>query len=118
MRYRCAAVVFAEPLEPRRLLAGEFDSTFGGGDGIVTTDFTGNLERARAVTLYPDGRIVAVGFGSAGTETGSDWMIARYLPDGTLDNTFHDDGRIIEDVSGTNDQAWSAVVQPDGKLLV
>src|SRR5688500_20076041 len=48
-----------EPLEPRRLLAGELDPTFGGGDGIVTTDFTGFGEEAHATALYPDGRIVA-----------------------------------------------------------
>ena len=37
----------AEPLEPRRLLAGELDPTFGGGDGIVMANFTGFQEEAR-----------------------------------------------------------------------
>lgn len=40
---------------------GSPDTTFGGGDGIVTTDFDVNNDEARAVALQPDGKIVVVG---------------------------------------------------------
>ena len=85
-----------ELLERRTLLAGELDPTFGGGDGIVTTDFTGFGEEAHALALYPDGRIVATGYVSNGPENGDDWVISRYLPDGTLDASFSEDGRLVQ----------------------
>lgn len=118
MKSRCTSFIGSELLESRRLLAGELDPTFGGGDGIVVTDFTGNPEQARAVALYPDGRIVAAGFVPNGGETGTDWAIARYLPDGTLDTTFSGDGRIVENVISTIDRAYAVAIQPDGKALV
>ncbi|MFD7261650.1 delta-60 repeat domain-containing protein [Streptomyces sp. NPDC059874] len=40
---------------------GSPDTGFGGGDGIVTTDFDFGNDEGVAVALQPDGKIVAVG---------------------------------------------------------
>ena len=107
-----------ERLERRALLAGELDPSFGGGDGIVTTDFTGFAEEAYALALYPDGRIVAAGNVANGPVNGDDWVISRHLPDGTLDASFSGDGRIVEHVVGPIDRAFDVAVQADGKVVV
>jgi uncharacterized delta-60 repeat protein len=88
---------------------GDLDPTFGGGDGIVTTDF-GTTAPARAVALQPDGKIVVAG-GSG------DFSLARYNKDGSLDTGFGGDGLVTTDFGGAHDSANAVVVQPDGKIV-
>jgi hypothetical protein len=52
------------------------DITFS-GDGKVTTDFTGSEDRARALVIQANGRIVAAGFARV-SGTGADFAPARY----------------------------------------
>ena len=67
---------------------GSLDTSFG-ANGIVTTDFDGE-DAAVAVSIAPDGKIVAAG-------TGTDHIaLARYNPNGTLDPTFGNNGTIVE----------------------
>jgi uncharacterized delta-60 repeat protein len=93
----------------RYLPNGSLDPLFGTG-GLVTTDF-GAGDAAYSIALQPDGKIVAAGVSEFTI------AVARYLPDGTLDNTFDGDGRVIGDFS-TFDQAYSVVVQTDGKIVI
>ena len=58
---------------------GTDDLTFN-TTGSVATDFTGTTDRANAMTLQDDGRIVVVGETSAGSED-SNFAVARYLND-------------------------------------
>src|SRR5262249_2633573 len=59
---------------------GSIDRSFAAGGGI-TTDFFGGDDRAFAVALQPDGKIVAGG--SATTASGGiDFALARYNTDG------------------------------------
>jgi uncharacterized delta-60 repeat protein len=96
----------------RLLPDGNLDETFD-GDGIVTTSFVTNSE-AWGVVLQPDGRIVVAG--RAGN-SGIDFAVARYLPNGTLDATFNDNGRVTTNLGGS-DYGRSVALQPDGKILV
>lgn len=73
----------------RLLPDGRLDRTFG-GDGIVTTRFPEGPASIEAVTLMPDGMIVAGG--SAGEYPIAALALARYLPDGRLDRSFSGDG--------------------------
>ena len=74
---------------------GSRDETFS-GDGIVTMDFGGHDDRAKAVVVQPDGRIGVAGY-SVELDTDDvpsrDFALARYDPDGTLDDTFSGDGK-------------------------
>ena len=97
----------------RYLPNGTLDTTFG-GDGRVTTDVGGGT--AHAVALQPDGKIVLAGVAPS-PSTGSDFALARYLPNGTLDTTFGGDGRVITDFGG-DDIAIAVTLQPDGKIVV
>lgn len=66
----------------------------------------------RSVAIQSDGKIIAVGF------TTSDFAIARYNADGTLDMSFDGDGKVTTDFGGTTDQAFSVALQPDGRIIV
>jgi uncharacterized delta-60 repeat protein len=71
---------------------GELDEDFGEG-GKVLTSFTEDSDSAYALTLQDDGKIVVGGEANFGTSaTGQDFAIARYNPDGTLDESFGEAG--------------------------
>ena len=96
---------------------GDLDSGFGGGDGIVTTDFAGAQDRAHAVAIQPDGKLVVAGYSDSGHS--DDFAVARYLTNGNLDNTFFVTGRVTTDFSGNSvDQAYSVAIQSDGKIVL
>ncbi len=95
---------------------GSLDSTFGVG-GEVATDFNGGNDDAFSVLLQPDGRIVAVGDATS-LANFYDFALTRYMPNGTIDTTFGNLGKVESDLGATNlDQARSAVLQPDGKIV-
>jgi uncharacterized delta-60 repeat protein len=93
----------------RYLPNGALDVTFG-LNGRVVTDF-GSPEEARTVLVQPDGKIVV-----AGVSFG-DFAVVRYLSDGSRDVFFGLGGMVLTDFGGA-DEANSAVLQPDGKLVV
>ena len=48
---------------PLQAAPGEPDRGFGTG-GVITTDFDGGTDQARALVVQPDGKVVAAGAGS------------------------------------------------------
>jgi uncharacterized delta-60 repeat protein len=97
----------------RYLADGSLDASFGSG-GRVTTDF-GFSETARGVAVQPNGRIVAVGYSVSG-DTYS-FALARYLADGSLDQTFGVGGKVTNTFGATS-PAYGLCLQPDGRILV
>jgi uncharacterized delta-60 repeat protein len=94
---------------------GAVDASFG-TDGKITLDVGTGSEGAVKVLLQTDGKIVLVGSAVTGS-TGTDFIIARVNANGSLDNSFDGDGKVVTSISVT-DRARSAVLQPDGKLIV
>ena len=90
--------------------AGDLDPSFD-SDGKVVTNFFGSSDEANAVALQPDGKIVVVG------ENGTDFLVARYNTDGSLDSSFGTGGKVTTDF-GAEDAAQAVVIQPDGKIIV
>lgn len=92
---------------------GTLDNTFD-GDGKLTTTFSGSTSNfPRSVLVQPDGKIVVSG------KANNDFAAARYNTDGSLDTSFDGDGMVTTDVFvGSFEEAWSSVIQPDGKLLL
>ncbi|HEX8246847.1 MAG TPA: BACON domain-containing carbohydrate-binding protein, partial [Pyrinomonadaceae bacterium] len=80
------------------------------GDGILTTDFTGGDDLAFALALQTDGKIVAAGI------TNTDFGLARYNPNGSLDETFDADGRVATSINNF-DSAYAVAIQADGKIV-
>ncbi len=74
--------------------SGNFDTSFGGGDGIATTDMdfrggSGELDLA----VQPSGKIVvSATVANLATPTDRDIALQRLLPDGTIDASFGDAG--------------------------
>jgi len=95
---------------------GTPDITFG-SDGQVTTDFDGFNDDVFSILVQSDGKLVAVG--SAKNPTNFyDFALTRYLIDGTIDTAFGVAGKVRTDFGDHNfDQARSAVLQPDGKIV-
>jgi len=95
--------------------AGGLDANFGTG-GKVVTSFSNLGEEAKAVILQSDGKIVIAGYINFAA-TGKDFFAARYLEDGTLDNTFGNNGFTAIDVQlGSDDIAHSMVMDNNGGL--
>jgi uncharacterized delta-60 repeat protein len=100
-------------LPPLILADGELDPTFD-GDGKVNTAIRGN-SFADAVVIQPDGKIITAG--NDNTNDKYDFALARYNPDGSLDEGFEGHGGVVTDFGGSYDQAHSVVLQPDGKII-
>jgi uncharacterized delta-60 repeat protein len=92
---------------------GNLDNGFG-ASGRVTTDFSEGNDVVTGIVLQPDGKIIAAGF----TSNISDFALARYNPDGSLDSGFGSGGKVVTDFFGARDQAFSVALQPDGKIVV
>ena len=95
---------------------GSVDEAFGEGNGIVTTGISGRGDAARAVALQDDGKILVAG--GSNQQLNSNFAVARYDTDGTLDATFGNDGTLTVDFSGSTDIAETVAVQPDGKIVL
>src|SRR5205085_6356209 len=93
---------------------GTLDATFGSG-GKVTTVFGTNGAVALALALQPDGKIVAAGVTASST---SNFALARYNTNGTLDTSFGSGGKVTTNFSGGNDYARGVAIQADGKIVV
>jgi len=93
---------------------GNLDSTFN-GTGKVTTHMEGG-DYAAAVAIQGDGKIVVAGTSSA--SSGFRMSLVRYNVDGTLDETFNDDGKVITGVGPNGSGATDVAIQPDGKIAV
>ena len=93
---------------------GTPDASFGTG-GKVDTAFTQNA-RAQGVALQADGKIVVVGTGAFVAV--SDFIVARYHPNGTLDASFGTAGTLALDFFHAGSLGENVLVQPDGKILV
>src|SRR5438552_10726472 len=98
---------------------GSLDTSFGNG-GIVTTNFPEG-SYASSVALQADGKIIAAGTVFVdfiiGEPSNTDFALARYNQDGTPDASFGNGGQVSTDFFGMEDDAFSVLIQPDGKIV-
>jgi uncharacterized delta-60 repeat protein len=95
---------------------GSLDASFdpGGADGPGKKTFGyGGNDRARAVLVAPDGKIVVAGTGNANY----DFVVTRLNSDGSFDASFDGDGTAGFDFGGVDD-GDAVAAQPDGRLVV
>ena len=92
---------------------GSLDTSFGSG-GEVTTDFGGNGDVSQGIAIQMNGRIVAVGYTEGDTDT--DFALARYKTDGTIEKSFGRAGRVTTDFNGTRDSAAAVAIQRNGRI--
>lgn len=96
---------------------GALDDGFGFAGRVVTSvgqrlSGSQRFDRLESLAVAPDGRIWAVG-----GEDGTFLIAARYLADGSLDQTFGRNGSGVDMLGGMG-TARNVVVQTDGKAIV
>jgi len=93
---------------------GTLDANFG-TNGLVITDLQQATDVAKAIAIQPDGKILLAGYSD--NTFNYDFAIVRYLPNGTLDNTFGTSGKVIKNF-GSTDFGLAMALLPNGKILV
>lgn len=98
---------------------GTLDTGFGTG-GKVVTDFNGMTDRAFAVLVQTDGKIVVAGFATLGTQATADqdFALVRYQSTGSLDTGFGNGGKATVNVAGKADFGYAVALQSDAKIVV
>jgi uncharacterized delta-60 repeat protein len=81
--------------------------------GMASTPI-GPSAAANAMALQPDGKIVVVGKASDGKKM--DFAVARYTPEGALDDSFGTKGVVLTDF-GLASEARAVALQDDGKVV-
>jgi uncharacterized delta-60 repeat protein len=97
----------------RFLLNGSPDLTFA-ADGVRTFKFGTGNNVAFAVCLQPDGKILVAGSSQSGVAMG----VARFLPNGSLDNTFGQNGKRTPTFNDLERPVKDIAVQADGKIVL
>jgi uncharacterized delta-60 repeat protein len=88
-------------------LAGDLDPSFGSG-GIVVAQSLGSI---RGIAVQPDGKIVVAGESDAG------FSLARFLPDGSPDQSFGSGGHVATSFADGG-VVGAVALQSDGKIVV
>ncbi len=89
---------------------GSLDTNFG-DSGISTVDFNSNFDVGRDVAIQSDGKILLTG------TSNSNIALTRLNPDGTLDLSFGNLGKVITNLNYYDD-ALAIKIQDDGKILL
>ena len=93
---------------------GSPDASFG-TNGRVVIDFAGDYDHVTELAVQADGKIIAAG--SSTGPTGSDFTLARFNPDGSIDVTFDDDGVVTLDVGG-DEHVDGILLLENGQLVI
>ena len=106
---------------------GDLDSTFGQGGRVFTNiavpGFNGFYPNTESMLVQPDGKILVGGrFWEDGVSYWYGTIMVRYMPDGTLDTSFGENGKVAVIGPGYpyGNPAVGAdmALQPDGKILL
>ena len=95
---------------------GSLDTTFS-GDGMVTTSFSAGDDVGSGIALQSNGKIVVVGTSNNGSGI-SEFAVARFNVNGSLDLTFGVAGKVTTSFSVGDDVGSGIAVQSDGKIVV
>jgi uncharacterized delta-60 repeat protein len=115
----CLVVLLATVAAPTAgAISGAPDPLFG-GTGAVLTDFGGE-DSAFAVAVDSQGRIVAGGSGALADPArpgASGFALARYLPNGALDPSFSEDGKVEADFGHIRADVRAVLIDPEGRIV-
>jgi uncharacterized delta-60 repeat protein len=98
---------------------GRLDSSFG-GDGVVQANLGDNEQAFVSLAIQKDGRIVAAGHvepHEGGDTTVPRIVVARFLRDGSLDDTWGGNGKVATRFSG-GAGCDGVALQADGRVVV
>lgn len=97
---------------------GSLDTTFGTDGAVLYIGSGSGNDCGKGLALQADGKIVMAGEWYNGDTASADLMVLRYHADGTPDVSFADAGFFAYNGSDNgDDNAFAALVQPDGKIV-
>ena len=112
---QCGIVGSREFCVVRYMANGSIDTSFAATGKVVTDVGTGD-DALEGMALQGDGKIVLAG---TCRQSGVDaFCVVRYHADGSLDNSFSGDGKVITSVTSEDDVARAVAIQSDGKIVV
>jgi uncharacterized delta-60 repeat protein len=95
---------------------GSLDTSFD-DDGLVTTAFnSGGVAEVATHVVEASGRILAAGYSRKGTK--SDFALARYNPNGSLDTSFSGDGLTSVDFDNSSDIAFGMALDSQSRAVL
>ena len=95
--------------------AGVLDGTFG-TNGITTTDFSGDYDRAYDIVMQSDNKFVVGGY--ADNSSGiSEFALARYSNSGSLDTTYGTSGKVTTAFNGQDDTCYAIDIDDDDSIV-
>jgi uncharacterized delta-60 repeat protein len=100
----------------RYLPDGTVDKSFG-RRGRATTNFPNLAAQISAVVIQPDQKIVVAGGAYPLLVSAGNFVLARYLPDGTLDSGFGTGGIVTTHFPMHGSYASALALQADGKIV-
>ncbi|MCX7211177.1 MAG: DUF4347 domain-containing protein, partial [Burkholderiales bacterium] len=86
------------------------------GTGKLMVPVGSSKDIGQSLTIQPDGKIIVAGYSSNGIDF--DFSLVRLNADGSLDNAFGSNGKLIVPVGSGDDTSRSVTLQPDGRILV
>lgn len=90
---------------------GMLDTSFD-SDGKVTTAFGTDNTSGNSVHIQDDGKIIVAG------SSNSNFALARYAINGTLDASFGTDGKVTTDFNIQTENGLQMTLQTDGKIVL
>ncbi len=100
---------------PPSINANTLDPDFG-NNGVITTSLSHYGDTAKAVIVDENNKILVAGDSANGSD--SDFSLARYNQDGSLDTTFNHNGIATTLIGSNDDHATAIALQEDGKIVV
>jgi uncharacterized delta-60 repeat protein len=94
---------------------GSLDSSFGVNGAVYDSTILG---RANAVLVQQDGKTIIVGTGGYKPKDTFGFMLMRLKTNGQLDSSFGNAGIVRTAIPGTMSYARTALLLPDGRILV
>lgn len=94
--------------------SGTLDTNFG-VDGQVTLEIGTHADRAQAIAIQPDGKILLGGGSTDGVSLAC--SLTRLLADGSPDPTFGENGTQVLDLGSGDDEILALGLTPDGHIL-
>ena len=94
---------------------GRLDRGFG-DNGKLTVDFGGYEDGLYTLAIDAEGRIVAGGFSAIGDTGGARFALARFKPDGRLDESFGGGGKVTTQI-GSSSYANAVAIDAAGRIV-
>ncbi len=97
---------------------GSADPSFGAGGKVITNlgnTLADDAGPGYGLAIRPDGKIILAA--KVKTAGYSDMLLARFMPDGSPDPGFGNNGIVLTDFYGKSDGLNAVALQPDGKIV-